>query len=135
MQDRRDRLVFTSPFFRVILLSSGQRIWFAVLCSWSIEDFEVDAGELLRPARLPSVEDLGGGEVLEVLVVRVHLNLVGRSFTVPPPVFEGVHNCQKFLVVYFVVDFCGLELPTVEGDGVKAVVIISLGQNGSQGKV
>jgi len=33
-----------------------------------------------------------------------------RSFAVASPVFEGIYNGQKFLVVDFVVDFCGLEL-------------------------
>jgi len=46
------------------------------------------------------------------------LDLIRCSFAVPAPVFEGVDDCQKFLVVDFVVDFRWLELSGVEGDRV-----------------
>jgi len=47
-------------------------------------------------------------------MVRIDLDLVGCTFTVPSPVFEGIHYRQEFLVVDFVVDFRGLEFPGVE---------------------
>jgi hypothetical protein len=39
---------------------------------------------------------------------------VFRSFTIPAPVFEGIDDGQKFLVVDVIVDFRGLELSGVE---------------------
>ena len=68
-------------------------------------------------------------------MVAKHLDLICRSFAVPAPVFEGVDDCQKFLIVDFVVDFRQLELPGVEGDRVQSPFLISLRQYGANGKV
>jgi len=46
------------------------------------------------------------------------LDLIRCSFAVPAPVFEGIDDRQKFLVVDFVVDFRWLELPGVESNRV-----------------
>jgi len=73
-------------------------------------DSKVDSGELLYPSSLLAVEDFCGGQVLDVLVVRVHLYLLSRSFTIPSPVLEGVHYREKFFVVDFIVYFRWLEL-------------------------
>jgi len=44
-----------------------------------------------------------------------YLYLVGGSFVIVPSVFEGVDDCQEFLVVDIVVDFRWLELSGMEG--------------------
>jgi len=92
-----------------------QRIRFAILGSWLGEDFEVDAGQLLRPSCLSSVQYFGSSKVFQVVMIRENLNLVGRSLTILSPVFEDVYHCKKFLVVDFVVDFRGLKFCRVEG--------------------
>jgi len=40
-------------------------------------------------------------------VVRENLNLMNGSFAVTTPVFEGVHNRDKLLIVDFVIDSMG----------------------------
>jgi len=42
-----------------------------------------------------------------------YLYLVGGSFAIAPPVFEGVDDCQEFLVVDLVVNFRWLELSNI----------------------
>jgi len=69
MQDRRYRLASTPPFLRAVLRTPGQCVWFAVFRTGAIEDFEINTDQFLGPVGLPPVENLGGGEVLEVLVV------------------------------------------------------------------
>jgi len=99
------------------------------------EDFEVDTGKLLHPASLLAVEYFSRSKVLKVLVVQEHLHLVYSAFAVSSPVFEGVDDREKFLVVDFVVDFHGGELPRMEGDWVQAVLLVSLGEDCSEGEV
>jgi len=67
---------------------SGQYVWFAIFGAGSLVDLEVDAGQLLGPAGLLPVENRGGDEVFEVLVVRVYLYLVICSFELSSPMFE-----------------------------------------------
>ena len=55
-------------------------------------DSEIYAGQFLRPSCLSTVEYLRFCEVLQIVVIREHLYWVFRSFTIPSPVFEGVHN-------------------------------------------
>jgi len=48
-------------------------------------------------------------------VIGEYLYLVGGSFAIAPPVFEGVDDGQEFLIVDLVVDFHWLELSGMEG--------------------
>jgi len=57
---------------------------------------------------LPPIEYFGRGEVFEVLVIRKYLYLMRCSLAVSSPMFEGVDDCEEFLVVDFIVDFRGL---------------------------
>jgi hypothetical protein len=82
------------------------------------EDFEIDTGKFLRPARLPAVEYFGCCEVLKVLVIGEYLDLMDRAFTVTSPVFERVHNCEKLIIVNLIVDFGCREFSWVEGNRV-----------------
>jgi len=78
-----------------VLRTPGQRVWLPVFRNGAIEDLEVDTGELLCPVRLQMVEDLGGGKVFQILVVRKHLHLVRSALKIPSPVFE----CDTGVVV------------------------------------
>jgi len=42
-------------------------------------------------------------------MVRVYLNLVHSCLAVASPMFEGVHDCEEFLVVDLIVNFRRLE--------------------------
>jgi len=72
----------------------GQHVWLPIFCTGVIEDLEVDASELLCPACLLTVVDLGGSQVLEVLMVRKYLHLMGYPFKVLSPKLKQVHNGQ-----------------------------------------
>jgi len=61
--------------------------------------------------------------------------LVYHAFAVLSPVFEGIDDREEFLVVDFLVDFRGGEFPQMEGDRMQAVLVISLGEDCSEGKV
>ena len=67
-------------------------------------------------------EYLGGGEIIEVLVIGHHKNYMGRAFQIRSPVLERFVYCKEFFVVYLVVEFCGNHGSRVEGDGVQVVV-------------
>ena len=75
--------------------------------SWSVIYSEVYVSQLLRPPGLPSVERFGSCEVFQVVVIREYLYLVLRPFTISAPVLECVNDCEKFLVVDFVIDLRG----------------------------
>ena len=49
-------------------------------------------------------------------------DLVAGSFCVDSPCFEAFDYCEEFLVVDFVVELCGRELPGVISHGVEAFV-------------
>jgi len=87
----------------------------AVLCSQSVVDAKVDAGEHLRLSCTLAIECFCCGEVLKVLMVREDLHLVYCSFAVLSPIFECVDDCKEFLVVDFVIDLRGLEFPGMKG--------------------
>jgi hypothetical protein len=69
LQNRADWLIFYPPLLRAVLRTPGECIRFSVLRPGSLEDFEIDTGKLLRPARLSAVEYLSRSKVLQVLVV------------------------------------------------------------------
>ena len=54
----------------------------------------------------------------EVLVIGHHKNYTGCAFQIRLPVLERFMYCEKFFVVYLVVEFCGNHGSQVEGDGV-----------------
>ena len=93
LQNGRDRLVFTPPFFREVLGTSGQGIRFPVVGPWAIVDAEIDASQLLSPLCLPPVQKISRYEVFEVLMIRVNLQLVDSPFAVSAPVLVSINDC------------------------------------------
>jgi hypothetical protein len=126
LQNHAAWLIFYPPFLRVVLRTPREWIWFFILRSGLVEDFEIDAGKLQHPARLSTVEYLSRSKVLQVLVVRKYLYLVNGPLTVSSPMFESFNDCKKFLVVDFVVYLQWKKLPRVERDRVQAVLVVSL---------
>jgi len=68
-------------------------------------------------------------------VIAEYLYLVGCPFAIVPPMFEGVDDCQEFLVVDFVVDFRWLELSGIEGHWMQSSLVVPLREYRSNGKV
>jgi len=58
------------PLHRKISGSSSQGVQFGSRFLWSVDDFEVELEEKLRPSRLPVVEQFGRCEIFQVLVIR-----------------------------------------------------------------
>ena len=96
----------------------------------------VEAGEVERPSRLPTVELLRRREVLEVLVVCPDLHLMFRTFQEVSPLLERTDNGEHFLVVDHVVAFNRRERFGEERDGVLFLIDRrDLGQDGTGSKV
>ena len=66
-------------------------------------DGEVELEEVLQPAGLTVGQDLGAGEILQVLVVSDHIDRRGRALEVMSPVLEGLEDGQQLLVMGVVV--------------------------------
>jgi hypothetical protein len=63
-------------------------------------------------------------------VIGDHVHQSSAAFQVLMPVFEGLKNHEKFLVVSVVVEFCGIKGAGMESDGVNFTVG---GVNGEDG--
>ena len=70
------------------------------------------------PADLSTGEDLGGVEVLEVLVIAVDLDRMWGALEVVSPDLEAIDDGEEFLIVDIVVAFGWDHLAGVESDGV-----------------
>lgn len=55
------------------------------------------------------------------------MNLMNGSFTVTAPMFEGIHNHEKLLIVDFIIDICRLEFPQVKSYWVQFPFFVLLG--------
>ena len=55
-------------------------------------DGEVELGEVLRPVGLTAGQDLGAGEILQVLVVGDHIDQRGGTLEVVLPVLEALKS-------------------------------------------
>ena len=53
--------------------------------------------------------EFGGGKVLKVLVICNNVHWSWRPFEVVLPNFEGFKDGQEFLVMYIIVQLCGIE--------------------------
>lgn len=67
-------------------------------------DNVVVLGQDHRPARLPPIQDLRTGEVLQVLMVGDDADRVRVALQVVSPSYERVHDRQELLVMRLVVD-------------------------------
>ena len=64
---------------------------------------KVELGEELRPAGLTTSQDLGGGEIHQILVVSDHINRGSGAFKIMSPVLEGLEDGQQLLVMGVIV--------------------------------
>ena len=65
-----------------------------VEATWSVEKSEVKAREVDCSAGLSPIQFPRRREVNEVLVIRVHINLMGRPFQIVMPVLKGAYDGQ-----------------------------------------
>ena len=62
-------------------------------------------------------QDLGAGEILQVLVVGDHINWRGGALEVMSPVLEGLEDGQQLLVMGVVVQLRGGQSLRIVSDG------------------
>ena len=114
--------VATTSLFKVDVPTSSQGIGFGTEFPRSEADDEVELGEVFGPSGLSSGEELGSGEVREVLVISHDVNRSSGAFEEVPPALEGFEDCKEFFVVDIVIEFRFGERTGVECDGMNFVV-------------
>ena len=102
-----DLSIVPIPLFWVDVPASSEGIGFSSKVSRAEVDGEVELGEVLRPAGLMASQDLGAGEILQILVVGDHVDRSGGALKVMSPVLEGLKDGQKLLVMGVVVELRG----------------------------
>src|SRR6516165_8189134 len=122
-----------APLREVMASRHGIRLAHGV--AGPVDDVEVVVAKQLRPPRLSPVENLGRGEILEILVVRVNREGVGSTLQIRAPFLESDDDGEHLLVVDLVVQLGGRELARIERNGMENVVAVRLGENGCDGKV
>ena len=100
-----------------------------------VDDNLVELGEVLQPAGLTVGQDLGAGEILQVLVVSNHINQRGRVLEVVSPVLEGLEDGQKLLVMGVIVQLRGRQSLQIVGYWSDLEISADGGQNASDGIV
>ena len=90
-------------------------------------DDKIELSQIFGPMGLSTGKDLGGGEVLKVLMIRDHVNWDSGTFEVVPPNAEGLKDSKEFLVVSVII-----ELRCRKGTGVEGhrVDLTGVGLNG-----
>ena len=96
------------PLFWVDVPMASEGIRLCSEASRVEADGKVELGEVLRPAGLTAGQDLGAGEILQVLVVSDHISRRGGALKVVSPVLEGLKDGQELLVMGVIVQLrCG----------------------------
>lgn len=81
-------MIFTPPLFMSILRAPRQSVCFAVETPRLVVCFKINTGKFLGSACLATVEDLGGSELLKVVLAAAHLDLRDSSLEVVSPALE-----------------------------------------------
>ena len=79
-------------------------------------DGEVELEEVLQPVGLTAGQDLGAGEILQVLVVSDHISWRGGALKVVSPVLEGLKDGQQLLVMGIIIQLRGRQSPRIVSD-------------------
>ena len=95
------------PLFWVDVPTVSEGIGLCSKASGAEVDGKVELGEILRPAGLTVGQDLGTGEVLQVLVVSDHIDRRGGALKVMSPVLESFEDGQQLLVMGIIVQLRG----------------------------
>ena len=65
--------------------------------------FEIKTQKVKRPPSLSPIEFLGRSEVLQVLVVSPHFNMMFHTFKEVSPLFKGTNDSQHLFVMDLVI--------------------------------
>ena len=99
------------PLFWVNIPTASEGIRLCSKVSRAEVDGEVELGEVLQPAGLTAGQDLGAGEILQVLVVGDHIDWRGGTLEVVSPVLEGLEDGQQLLVMGIIVQLRDRQSP------------------------
>ena len=99
------------PLFWVNVPMASEGIGLCSEVSRVEADGKVELGEVLRPVGLTAGQDLGAGEIFQVLVVSDHIDWRGGTLEVVSPVLEGLEDGQEFLVMGIIVQLRGEQSP------------------------
>ena len=80
-------------------------------------------------------QDLGAGEILQVLVVGDHIDHRGRALEVMSPVLEGLEDGQQLLVMGIIVQLRGRQSLRIVSNGSELRIGANDGQNAGNGIV
>ena len=80
-------------------------------------------------------QDLGAGEVLQVLVVSDHIDRRGKALEVMLPVLKGLEDGQQLLIMGIIVQLRGRQSPRIVSNGSELRISTDNGQNASNGIV
>src|SRR5882672_1365533 len=83
----------------------------------------VEPRQVFRPAHLPTRELLGGGEVLEVLVIGQYEDHMCRALQIVAPLPESLEYGEELLVIDLVVELGRLHAAGVERDRVNVTIL------------
>ena len=80
-------------------------------------------------------QDLGAGEILQVLVVSDHIDWRGGALEVVSPVLEGLEDGQQLLVMGIIIQLGGGQSPRIVSYRSELRIGANNGQNVSDGIV
>ena len=123
------------PLFWVDVPMASEGIGLCSKVSRAEVDGKVELGEVCRPAGLMVGQDLGAGEILQVLVVGDHIDHRGRALEVMSPVLEGLEDGQQLLVMGIIVQLRGRQSPRIVSNGSELRIGANDGQNAGNGIV
>ena len=98
-------------------------------------DGEVELGEVLPPMSLMAGQDLGAGEILQILVVSDHIHQRGRALKVVSPVLKGLKDGQQLLIMSVIIQLRGGQSPRIVGYWSELGIGADDRQNASNGIV
>ena len=104
------------PLFWVDVPALSQGIRFLSEASRAEANGKVELGEELRPVGLTMSQDLGGGEIHQILVVSDHVNRGSGALKIMSPVLEGLKDGQQLLVMGVIVQLRSGHSPRVVSD-------------------
>ena len=118
-----------------IVRSAGKGVRLAIAGPLPVDYSEVIGCQRLGPPRMPAGCSSSGLEVLQVLMVGVDDDRVGRAFQVDSPLAKGSHDGEQLFVIDRIVEFGRDELPGVVCYGVELSPGIWLRQNAAEAEV
>ena len=104
------------PLFWVDVPMASEGIRLCSKASRVEADGEVELEEVLQPVGLTAGQDLGAGEILQVLVVSDHISRRGGALKVVSPVLEGLKDGQQLLVMGITIQLRGRQSPRIVSD-------------------